>query len=157
MLNLTRKTDYALVALIHLANRRRDGEGAVSAKHIAEAFGLPTALLMNVMKELAAAKILTSTRGARGGYELAADPDHVTLLEVITATEGPVRFAMCADGLPIMGQGCPIENGCPIRGPIRKLHQRINDFLDNTTLADLQDNNLPIHAQTPAVTAAAAT
>ncbi len=142
MLSLTRKTDYALVALTYLAGRRAEGDSPASAKQIAQAFGLPLALLMNILKELVQAKMLSSTRGAHGGYELAGEPGRITLLEVVTAMEGPVRLAQCADGLPIVGQGCTLSEDCPIQGPIRALHRRLNGFLAEVTLRDLWEDRL---------------
>lgn len=140
MLSLTRKSDYALVALAYLGRNYQQQRKAVSARHIAELFGLPLPLLMNILKELCQARILNSTRGVRGGYSLAIDPAQVSLLEVVTAIEGPMQFTQCTDGLPIIGQGCELAEGCPIRGPIRKLHERINRFLEQTSLQDLLDD-----------------
>jgi len=139
MLALTRKTDYALIALSYLAQLRHQSAGPVSAKQIAEVFGLPLPLLMNILKELVQTRVLSSTRGAQGGYSLAVDPAKLSILEVVTALEGPVRLTPCSDGLPIVGQGCELAEGCPIRGTIRTLHRRINGFLAELTLADLQD------------------
>ena len=139
MLSLTRKTDYALVALSYLAGLRSRGAEPASARQISEAFGLPLALLMNILKELVQARVLTSTRGANGGYELAVEPGRITLLEVVTAMQGPIRLSLCSDGLPIVGQGCTLSEGCPIRGPIRSLHSRLNRFLEELTLEDLQE------------------
>ncbi|MCG8510794.1 MAG: Rrf2 family transcriptional regulator [Rhodospirillales bacterium] len=137
MLSLTRKSDYALVALAYLGKNRQEQRTPVSARHIAELFGLPLPLLMNILKELSQAKLLESTRGVRGGYALAIDPKDVSLLEIVTAIEGPLQFAQCAEGLPVVGQGCTLSEGCPIRGPVRKLHERIARFLEETTLQDL--------------------
>jgi len=151
MLSLTRKTDYALVALALLGRRRTAGEGPVSARLVAEEFGLPRPLLMNILKELAQAKIVTSTRGATGGYTLAHDPDQITVLEVITAIEGPVRLAQCCDGLPIAGQGCAIEAAhCPAKGAVQKLHQQIIRFFEEMTLQDLLDEADDAPADAPA-------
>lgn len=138
MLSLTRKTDYALVALASLGRRRRAGDGPISARAIAEQFGLPQPLLMNVLKELAQAKIVVSTRGAAGGYEMARDPAHVSVLDVVTAIDGPVRLAQCCDGLPVIGQGCVIEGAsCPARSAVRMLHQRVIGLFEQMTLQDL--------------------
>jgi len=142
MLSLTRKTDYALIALAYLTGRRAERASPVSAKQIAQTFGLPKPLLMNILKELVRVKVLSSTRGAHGGYELAADPARVTLLEVVTAMDGPVRLSRCADGLPIVGQGCNLSQDCPIQGPIRSLHRRLNRFLAEVTLKDLWEQRL---------------
>ena len=137
MLALTRKTDYALIALSFLAQEQAEAAKPVSAKRIAETFGLPLPLLMNILKELVQAKVLSSTRGPHGGYALAIEPDKLTLLEVVTALEGPMRLTQCSDGLPVVGQGCELSDGCPIRGTLRSLHRRINDFLGEVSLQDL--------------------
>lgn len=144
MLNLTRKTDYALVALAYLAQRRAAGEAGVSARRIGDQFNLPLPLLMNILKELTHARIINSTRGQQGGYTLAGPPEEVTLLDVITAMEGPVKLSACSDTLPILGQQCPIQEACLIRGPIRRLHGRIRGFLEEVTLADLIESKVDV-------------
>lgn len=139
MLSLTRKTDYALVALALLGQRKRDGQGPISARAIAETFGLPQPLLMNILKELAQAKIVRSTRGAAGGYELAADPSALSILDVVVAIEGPVKLTQCcSDEAPASGQACAVDSSaCPARGAVRKLHRRIVTFFEETTLEDI--------------------
>ncbi len=143
MLALTRKTDYALIALTYLARcQGRSGGVGASARQIAEAHGLPLPQLMNILKVLSQAKVLASTRGPRGGYRLAVAPERLTLLEVITAMEGPVQLTPCAEGLPVVGQGCELAGDCPVRGPIRSLHRRIYSLLNGLTLRDLCDGRL---------------
>ncbi len=145
MLNLNRKTDYALIALAYLGQRREAGLDAVSARKISSEFGLPMPLMMNILKELAAGKLVASTRGAAGGYHLARPADEITLLEVITITDGPLQLTPCAQGLPIVGQGCPIAADCRIKEPIRRLHQRLEDLFAQMTVADLiESSTLPI-------------
>lgn len=140
MLSLTKKTDYALVALAYLSLHRQEG-AAVSARDIAEHFGIPLPILMNVLKELAKARLVTSARGMSGGYTLAAAPEQVTLLEVVTAMEGPVRLARCVNDLPVMGQECPIACRCGIQQAIHGLHEKIHGFLHQMTLADLMQQS----------------
>lgn len=140
MLALTRKTDYALIALTYLTQRQRESAGPISARQIAEQYDLPLPLLMNILKELNQAKIVRSTRGATGGYELIHDPDHLTLLELINVVEGPVKFAPCCDELPIVGQGCTIKKDCPIQGVVQRLHRRMIGMLHNITLTQIVDD-----------------
>jgi Rrf2 family protein len=137
MLTLTRKTDYALVALSHLAQCRAAEIGPVSARQIGESYQLPLPLLMNILKELAAAKLVHSTRGATGGYSLASEPQDVSLMQVIHAIEGPIKLTPCCDPLPIVGQTCPTGENCPISGAVQKLQGRLNQFFTQLTLADL--------------------
>ena len=156
MLNLTRKTDYALVALAHLAEQRSGGEANVSARRIAEQFGMPLPLLMNILKELAHAQIVRSTRGINGGYELAVAPDQVSILDVVSAMEGPFRLSFCSkDALaPDEAQPenatnhgrseCQIAGCCPIREPIQRLHERLYQFLDGVTLSDLIQSKVDV-------------
>jgi Rrf2 family protein len=144
MLSLTRKTDYALVALAYLGQRHQDGQPPVSARRIAQMFSLPAPMLTNILKDLAHGRLVVSTRGAQGGYHLASDPSQVRLSEVILAVDGPLRLAACTDGLPIVGQGCDLAHTCPVREPIRRLHERLGAFFDNVTLADLLDNKTEV-------------
>ena len=138
MLALTRKTDYALVALAYLSRRcSLADEASASAREIAGEYKLPLPLMMNVLKQLAQAKIIQSTRGAQGGYELVVEPDRLTMMQVIDAMEGPFRFAPCVDDLPAVDQGCPIESNCPIRETIGRLHSSLRGFFEQLTLADL--------------------
>jgi FeS assembly SUF system regulator len=142
MLSLTKKTDYALVALTCLAQRAKEGKPPVSARKLADEHGLPFALVANILKELHQAKIVNSSRGQQGGYSLALDASQISLSEVIVAMEGPIRVAECGDDLPVLGQGCQIACKCPIREPIRRLNQRIQGFFRSVTLADLLDNKI---------------
>ena len=144
MLSLTRKIDYALVALAFLGQRHDQGGGASSARQIADQFGLPLPMLMNLLKDLTHANIVVSTRGAHGGYALASAADRITLLDVITAIEGPVRLVQCADRPADERSGCPLSQRCPIRDPIRRLHERITGFFGQVTLADLIESKVDV-------------
>lgn len=138
MLSLTRKTGYALIALTYLAGRR---SGLASAREIAEAYKLPTALVMNILKTLQHAGMLMSMRGTKGGYRLTADLNQITLLRLIEVLEGPVKLADCMaagrDGGSADPELCKIAPGCPIKGAIRELHERIVKILDNLPLSDI--------------------
>jgi Rrf2 family protein len=136
MLALTRKTGYALAALSYLA-RLPDGRVA-SARRIAERFGAPASLMMNVLKELAAAGCVESVRGARGGYRLAVAPEGLTLARIVTVLEGPVRLAECVrEGRRGHETRCQIVARCPVCGPIRRVSRRVKDLLEAVTLAEL--------------------
>lgn len=137
MLNLSRKSDYALIALTELARLQRDGEGAISARELSERFSLPSALLMNVLKDLARHTLVRSRRGVNGGYELNAAAEDISVVDAVTAVDGPVRFAACSSASKELGECCELETGCPIRSPIMKLHLEIVSLLERTTVADL--------------------
>jgi Rrf2 family protein len=132
MLSITKKAGYGLVAMTHLATLR-DGQVA-SAREIAELFGVPSSLLMNVLKELSAAGFVQSTRGARGGYRLSHDPAEITMADIVTALEGPIRFADCTGVDP---KGCRMVEKCPIAVPVRQVSKRIREVLDEVRLKDM--------------------
>lgn len=138
MLSLTKKTDYALIALGYLAEHRNQ---TVSAREIAEAFSMPAALVMNILKTLHHANFLSSTRGTKGGYRLLADLKKFSMHDLIEVLEGPVRLAECvivdneAGGC---GEGhCKIGRGCPIQAPIQALHAKLVGFLKDVSLAEV--------------------
>jgi Rrf2 family protein len=138
--NLTRKTDYALVALSGLAEEAA-GEGqARSARELAESYGLPASMLMNVLKELHRADILCSRRGVSGGYTLCRKSEEISLLEIIEAIEGPVKVAMCCDDEPNATEpcvACGVESRCPIVTPMQRFDDMVRQFLQGVKLADL--------------------
>lgn len=153
--NLTRKTDYALVALSTLAeaagdhsvhaNADADADAQpLSAREISEKHALPLPLLMNVLKDLHKAQLVTSKRGANGGYLLNLSPQTITLLQIVQATEGPVSVAMCCeDEEPEPCTICSVEENCPIITPMQRFNDKINTFLASITLADLTQKEQP--------------
>ncbi len=138
MLALTKKTDYALIAVSYLARRFGD---VSSAREIAQATHVALPILTNILKTLAGAGIVSSERGANGGYSLARRPAKVSLHELIHAIEGPFQFVQCVgvEGEEQHGQ-CELEPTCSIRVPAMRVHDRLRSFLQNVTLAELVDD-----------------
>jgi Rrf2 family protein len=90
---------------------------------------------------LGAAGYVESVRGSHGGYRLACDPTKVSLAEVVSAMEGPIRLAECIadpsdDETPCT---CQAMAQCPIADPVHRVHRRIRDFLSQVTLAEIVD------------------
>ncbi len=142
MLTLTRKTDYALIALSHLAaNQGR----VVSAREIAVRYRVPLALLMNLLKMCAARGLVESVRGARGGYKLGKAPDKITLVELVEAIEGPLKLSQCHGLSQPQGRilpaetepSCQVGSCCPVRVAINSVHMRLQGFLSEMTIADV--------------------
>ena len=86
-MNLSAKTEYACVALMELAARYGSGELA-RIKDIADAHGIPSRFLVQILLQLKSAGYVESTRGAAGGYRLIKDPDDITLGEVMAVVDG---------------------------------------------------------------------
>ena len=137
MLALTKKTGYGLIAMTYLAGLD-EGEVA-SAREIAERFDVPTSLLMNVLKELSAAGYVESVRGAHGGYRLALDPEEVSVADLVTAVEGPIRLAQCVAGKDRRADSepCRLVERCPVADPVHRVQRRLSDFLKTVTLAEI--------------------
>ncbi len=140
MLTLTKKTDYALIALSLLAKLP---SGVVSARAIAEKCGVPVAILTNILKTLTHAGVVVSERGANGGYRLGRSPEAISLHEVITAIEGQVQFVRCLKTDDESdGNLCGLEPSCPVRMPAHRIYERLKQFLESTPLSELVETEL---------------
>ena len=131
MLRLNRITDYAVVVLSQMA---REPDRLVTAPQLAEDTQVPQPTVAKVLKALARGGVLTSHRGASGGYALARAPETISMLEVIRALEGPVSLTDCVDG----AEGdCNVENLCPMRGNWDRVNDAIRVALESVSLADM--------------------
>jgi len=136
VLKLTKKADYGLIALRHLASLPAPLEDATaSAKDIADLYSLPVPLLAKVLQQLTRAKILQSVSGTNGGYRLARDPRRITALEVVRAIDGPVILTHCFTE----HSTCDQSDNCTVREPLRKVHEAILDVLHRFTITDLAE------------------
>jgi Rrf2 family protein len=133
MLKLTKKADYGLIALRHLASV--PGSTA-STKDIADAYSLPVPLLAKVLQKLTREKILQSVAGTNGGYKLARPASRITALEVVRAIDGPVILTHC-----FTEHGtCDQSDKCTVREPLRRVHEAILELLQKFTIDDLAES-----------------
>lgn len=139
MLKLNRLTDYAVVALSHMA---RKPDALATVPHLAAATGLQQPTIAKLMKQLVAGAIVTSQRGANGGYCLARPADEITVAEIITVLEGPIILTSCVHGADTH---CEVESVCPMRGNWDKVNVALRAALDGITLTDM---SAPIFATT---------
>jgi Rrf2 family protein len=136
MLRFTKRADYGLMAIHYIA--RNDGLGAVSAKRIAEEFGIPPELLAKILQRLAKRRLIVSQNGPKGGYVLTRRPIDISVGEVVRALEGPISIVSCLDH-----GGCPQELRCNLKRPVQKLQTAISHLLDSMSLAELGNQNAP--------------
>jgi len=132
MLELSRKSDYALRALIFLARLPANRYGRVS--EIAKAKDIPQAFLAQILPILANRGLVKSQQGAHGGYTLARTPLEINFLEVIEAVEGPLRLNKCVDG---DHSDCSMIDGCEMQHVWSMAQKQTADFLRNVTMADM--------------------
>lgn len=134
MLQLTKRTEYGLIALVHLVDR----PGVfVSAREIGDAYHVPRRLLAEVLKELCRAELLESQRGANGGYALVRDPDDLTVAEAVQVLEATPARADDSACETAGWSSCDLISTCPIKTPIERLRAGIWGLLKRTTLRDL--------------------
>lgn len=133
MLKLTKKADYGLIALRHLASV----PGATaSTKDIADTYHLPVPLLAKVLQQLTRAGILRSVAGTNGGYKLARDPNRISALEVVRAIDGPVILTHCFTEHGV----CDQSDKCTVREPLRRVHEAILELLNRFTITELAES-----------------
>ncbi|MEE9167249.1 MAG: Rrf2 family transcriptional regulator [Candidatus Neomarinimicrobiota bacterium] len=130
MLKLTRKAEYALMAMRHM--RSSDPGNVSSAKEISERYHLPHPLLAKIMQELAKKRILKPFQGARGGYMLETDVENMSLREFFERLEGPLGIMDCH-----FDSNCSVLENCNIRSPIERINVSMRNMLDNMTVYDI--------------------
>jgi Rrf2 family transcriptional regulator, cysteine metabolism repressor len=132
VLTLSKKVEYGLISLLHMAVQPRGT--TLPAKDIAEAFDIPAELENKVLQGLARAGLVQSHPGAHGGYRLRRAIDTVTLGEVIEALEGPVHLARCQEDPANCGQ----FTHCNIKAPILQIHEQLVRFIHGLSLASFR-------------------
>src|SRR4029077_21246205 len=93
MFKLSKKADYGLIAVKHLATHRNGH--ACSGNAISNTYGICTTLMAKVLQRLARHGVVAAKHGASGGYQLAKDPGQISSLDVISAIDGPVLITSC--------------------------------------------------------------
>ncbi len=131
MIRVSRMADYGVVAMTHIA---REPDARHTATSIAARTGVPRPSASKLLKQLAKAGILTSHRGAKGGYSLSRAPEQVSVAALVAAVDGPISLADCLDGPSGI---CELESFCSVRGPWQKISDAIRVALEEVTLADM--------------------
>jgi len=131
MLRLSKKADYALIAMKHLALHA--DRGAASAREIAAQYDIPIELLAKVLQRLVRRGLLLSHQGTHGGYRLARQPALVSVADVIDAIDGPVTITACSTD----DDRCEQYPTCNIRDPLWRVRERILAALAGCTIAEL--------------------
>src|ERR1041385_3188367 len=110
MFRLSKKSDYGLIALRHLAKHHDE---SVSAREIAAQYHIPAELLAKVLQRLVRKGLLVSQQGINGGYVLAKDPLKISIVDVVEALEGPISLTLCE-----RGEDCRQLQMCSVNDPL---------------------------------------
>ena len=140
MLRLSKKSDYALIAMKHLASET--DRGAASAREIAQQYEIPVELLAKVLQRLVQRGLLVSHQGTRGGYRLARAAATISVADVIQAIDGPLTVTACS----IDDQDCDQYSSCSVRDPLWRIKDRIVSALATFTVHDLTLDDQPAPA-----------
>lgn len=125
--------EYGIKATLHIAKQTNAG-GRCSVKDIAQAIASPEAFTAKILQSLAKGKIVTSIKGANGGYVLDAEKQkNVTLLEIVTAIDGPKIYSGCGLGL----HQCNEDKPCPIHHEFKAIRANLKEMLENTSILKL--------------------
>jgi Rrf2 family protein len=131
MLRLSKKADYALIAMKHLAMPRE--AASTSAREIAEQYDIPIELMAKVLQRLVRTGLLTSHQGTRGGYTLSRSSATISVADVIQAIDGPFTVTSCSNE----DNSCEQFGKCSIRDPLWRIRERILNALGTVSLAEM--------------------
>lgn len=133
-MRITTWAEYGLICALHLA--RKNSEGPVTGREIAESERLPGDYVEQIMLRLRRAEIVRSTRGAKGGYTLARDAKEISVRDVLKASELATFDLHCVSH-PVNEERCADSGDCSIRPVWMLLQQRIDEVLAGVLLSDL--------------------
>src|SRR4029453_4150188 len=131
MLRLSKKADYALMAMKHLAVRT--DAASASAREIAEQYDIPVELMAKVLQQLARRGLLTSHQGTRGGYQLSRPTTSIPVADIIQPLHGPLTMTSCSTE----DEQCEQFTKCNVRDPLWRIKDRIVAALSTCSLAEI--------------------
>ena len=127
----SRPTEYAIRGLAELASR--NPSSTVLLDDLVGGTDLPRDFMAKVFQRLVRAKILRSSKGRGGGFALTRPAHEITMMQIVEALEGEQRMDQCVVGL----DKCTDQMPCPQHDLYKPIRQRLKDYLNTTTLADL--------------------
>ena len=135
MLSLSKKADYALLALSYIASH---GDRPVNAREISAFFEIPAELLAKILQRLAKAELLTSAPGPTGGYKLARAAERISVGQAINAVEGQTAITHC---LKTEHNECDQRGKCTIRTPLERINDRLIQMLGEISIAEMSSED----------------
>ena len=129
MLKLTRKLEYALIALRHMQDKR---DTFISAKEIADMYLIPQELLAKTLQQMAKLNYIKAIQGSRGGYRIRKGLTEISLTQFIEAMEGPIGIVDCN-----INSDCVQLDNCNIRMPIKRINNNIRAIFNGIQVGDI--------------------
>ena len=132
MVRVTKLTDYGIALMTCLANGPSGQQ--LAAQDLSSAMRMPLPTVRKILKILAKADLLESTRGANGGYSLARDPEKISILDMVSAMEGPLAMTECSASEDCR---CSLEKICGLKENWSWINQQFKNTLEGYSLAQM--------------------
>ncbi len=133
MVRLSKKAEYGLIAIRHIAVVT-NGQ-PTTAREIADTYSIPYDLLAKVLQKLAKSRLIASHHGLHGGYTLTQNPRDISVSQIISVIEGTdPMIAQCMSEGP---DSCGVFNACTIKSPLTKVQAHIDKAFSSMTLAEI--------------------
>ena len=129
MLKLTRKLEYALIALRHMQDK---GDTFISAKEIAETYLIPKELLSKTLQQMARLNYIKAAQGPQGGYRIRIDLTEISMTQLMEVLEGPIGIVDCN-----INSDCVQLDHCNIRMPIKQINSNIRSIFNGIRVGDI--------------------
>lgn len=135
MMRFSKKVEYALIALLHMAQKSADE--LTTARELSKKYDISLELMGKILQSLVKSGIVISVQGVKGGYYLGKSLDQINISKVITAIDGPIAIADCIhhDEESV----CEREQNCLIRKSMEKIQLRFVNLMDEITLKDFEN------------------
>ena len=132
MVRLSKRVEYGLIAIRHVATHSNGH--AVTAREIADTYGISYELLSKVLQKMAKSGLIISHQGVHGGYTLAKSPGDITVSKIINVIEGTMPvIAQCM----VEGDSCGVFDVCTIKSPLHKVQANIERAFESMTLSEI--------------------
>lgn len=136
LMQIPRKIEYALRAMIHLADHP---EGVARGLEIAQREQIPKYFLEKVIRDLMRRGLVRARRGPGGGYQLARAPETISFKDIIEAVEGPITLNVCVDGSNM----CQLKPTCRMFRVWEQGQRVLLEIFSQATLREIVDTQLP--------------
>ncbi len=130
MLKITRKVEYALIALRHMQNK--EPNAVTSTKEIAVLYDIPLELLAKTLQLMARDGIIDGVHGPNGGYKIKANLENINMIEFFEKIEGPLGLMDC-----YFDSDCTLISACNIRSPIQKINDNMRTMFENMSVGEI--------------------
>lgn len=135
MIRLSKKVEYALIALLHMSEKR--ASELTTTRELSQEYQIPQELMGKILQRLAKQRIIRSVQGIKGGYSLEKPLEAVNLNQIAQVVDGPLQVVTC---ISLKGKSTCTQTGdYRIKNPMEVIQQKLNNFFNGITLKDLRN------------------